>query len=221
MTEMTLHRALAQRKTTKARINNELENIKTRFIAITVGTRGVVDGEPIADVEASIKGTYDKIMALIDNFDSLNAAITAANAGVTSKTSDIAKIKLDFLEKEVTLADIIQLKESMKFRRKLLTVMSNQLVRATMSINQAQVTVDQRCDTMLSGMKNGNDTSTSKADLDAMVKTFHENNDYKMVDPLHLGTLIKEMKDKLDAADVEIDSKNSELNALTKITVDI
>lgn len=219
MTEMTLHRALAQRKTTKARINDEIMN--ARFVAITVGTNGNVNGESIADVTKSIQGSYDKIEALISNFDSLNAAITAANAGVTPETTGIKKTHLDFLNKEVTLADIIQLKESMKFRRNLLAAMSQQLARASMTIDQSQVSVNNRCDTLISSMKNGNDSSTSKSELDAMIKSFHENNDHKLVDPLHLESLIKEMKDKLDAADVEIDSKNSELNALTKITVDI
>lgn len=220
MTEMTLHRALAQRKTTKARINDEITNAK--FVAITVGTSGNVNGEPVTDVLKSIQRSYDKIKALINNFDALNAAITAANAGVTPETTGIEKVQLDFLDKKVTLADIIQLKESMKFRRSLLAAMSQQLVRATMTINQSQINVNNRCDTLVSSMKNGNDNaSISKAELDAMVKSFHENNDYKLVDPLHLETFIKKMKDELDAADIEIDSKNSELNALTKIVVDI
>lgn len=219
MAEISLHRALSLRKTTKARIEEEIAN--GRFIAIKVGENGDVSGESPESVEKDIRGRYDKIESLIKNLESLNSAITAANAGITKDTTGIEKVKLDYGNRTVTLADIIQLKESVKYRRTFLKVLTRQMTDAIMTVERSMAETNNRCDMLISSMKNGNDKATvNQKEIDSLTDSFHKNNDYKLVDPLSLKKLIKETKDELDKADVEIDSKNSELNALTKIEID-
>jgi hypothetical protein len=217
--KITLHRALAQRKTTKDRLTKALGSAV--FIDVTTGTSGKVRGISIADTEKNIKASYDQIQALISNLQALNKAITAANAGITSETTNIQKTSLENETGELTLADIIQLKEIQKYRKNLLTVMTYQLTCAKNTIESGSASVAERCDKFLAGMAGGDKAKMSKDDIASYTKQFHENNDLKTVDPLGLTTLCRDLQKKFDDLDTEIDSKNSELNALTMIEVDL
>ena len=215
--EMSLYRALALRKSTKQRIEKEICNAK--FVETTVGASGTVSGIPVANVEKTIQGSYDKIQSLIDNFSKLNKAITAANAGVTKESTNIAKKTVG--GEEMTLADIIQAKTTLSYMNALHKAMAGQLASAKVKIEMNAQIVSDRCDTFLANMGGGDKSALSKDDVAAYSKQFHDNNDLRLVDPLNLEQLLDDLCTKYEKLVVEIDSCNSELNASTMIDVDI
>lgn len=215
--EMSLYRALALRKSTKQRIEKEIGSVK--FVETTVGTSGTVSGISVASVEKTIQGNYDRIQALFENFNKLNKAITAANAGVTKDSTSIKTTVVN--GEKMTLADIIQAKTYLHYMNMLLKAMSNQLTKAKMKIEMSAQIVSDRCDAFLANMGGGDKATLSKDDVAAYSKQFHDNNDLRLVDPIGLENVVNDLCAKLEDFAVEIDARNSELNASTIIDVDI
>lgn len=215
--EMSLYRALALRKSTKQRIEKEIGSVK--FVETTVGTSGTVSGISVASVEKTIQGNYDRIQALFENFNKLNKAITAANAGVTKDSTSIKTTVVN--GEKMTLADIIQAKTYLHYMNMLLKAMSSQLTNAKMKIEMNAQIVSDRCDTFLANMGGGDKATLSKDDVAAYSKQFHDNNDLRLVDPIGLENVVNDLCAKLEDFAVEIDARNSELNASTIIDVDI
>ena len=214
--EITLHRALAMRKTTKERIRNEISNGK--FIEVAIGAADTVNGVSIEQIKRNIKASYDKITALIDNYEALNRAISRANAGVTPEAK-IAETEIG--GKKYVLTDLIQLVEVTRFKRALLKAMSLENSRAVEKVESTAETVSRRCDTFLAGMAGGDKGKLTREDIDSYTKSFHENNDARLIDPLGLQNLIPKMEKELSEFETEVDSRISELNALTRIEVAI
>ena len=215
--KMTLHRALAQRKTTKARITKEIET--GVFIETTVGTSGKVKGTPIADVERNIRGSYDRILALIGNFYDLSTAINRANNGIADDTTNIHTV--DFDGKQATLSSILAAQEALRYRKQLVEKLRSQLGDAQYDVTNSEMEVAERCDQFLASMGGGDKKKLSAAEIETYSRNFHANNDRKLVDPLGLEKLIEELRERNEALDVECDSKISEINALTQIDVDL
>lgn len=215
--KMTLHRALAQRKTTKARIKKEI--MTATFIETTVGTSGKVKGTPVGEVEKNIQGAYDRILALLANYKKLSMAINEANNGIGGDTEHLHTV--DFHGGKATLSDILVTQEALHYRQQLVDELTEQLVNVKNQVSRSEADVEKRCDLFLASMGGGDKSKLSAADIDAYSKNFHQNNDLKLVDPLGLEKLIEQLKEQNEALDVECDSKISEINALTQIDVDL
>lgn len=213
--KMSLHRALAQRKITKARLEKEIADAK--FIAITIGTSGKVEGVSVEDVKKFIEGNYQKVLQLQKNLRNLSVAINEANNGITAETTNIHKV--DFDGRKATLSEILVTQESIHYTKMIIDAMANQLSKAKNRIARSQVDVDERCDRFLSSMAGGDKAKLSASDIDSMSKNFHENNDNKLVDPLNLEKVIEKLRERVEFLDVETDSKISEINAMTEIEV--
>lgn len=215
--KMTLHRALAQRKTTKARITKEIST--GTFIETTVGTSGKVKGTSVADVERNIRGSYDRILALIANLYELSTAISRANNGIANDTTNLHTV--DFDGKPATLSSILAAQEALRYRKQLVEKLKSQLGDAQYQVTNSEMEVAERCDQFLAAMGGGDKKKLSAEEIDTYSKNFHANNDRKLVDPLGLEKLIEELGEKNEALDVECDSKISEINALTQINVNL
>ena len=117
--EITLHRALAMRKTTKERVRKEIG--ACTFIEVAIGTADTVNGVSVEQIRKNIKAGYDKITALIDNYEALNRAISRTNAGVTSE-SNIAETEIG--GKKYVLADLIKLVDVVRTKKLLIEKMN-------------------------------------------------------------------------------------------------
>lgn len=87
--DITIHRALSQLKTTKARITQKLhEDI---YISSTIGKTDLAEGRPVAAVEREIQSNYDSMMALLKNYETLKLAIIRSNSGITRDSTNITE----------------------------------------------------------------------------------------------------------------------------------
>lgn len=213
--EMTLHRALAQRKTTKARLAKELET--AGFITTTVGTSGKVKSVPVTEVNKTILGNYDRITALMENLYKLSTAINRANNGIGDDTTNLHTV--DFDGRQATLSSILAEQEVLRYRKQMVDIMSKQLANVKNQIASSEADVEARCDQFLVSMGGGDKSKLSAQDIDQYSTSFHKNNDLKLVDPLGLEARIAKLKDRNEFLEVETDSKISEINAMTKVEV--
>lgn len=158
-------------------------------------------------------------MALLENYYKLSIAINEANNGIQATTANLHTIL--FHGAPATLSSILAMQEKLRYRKRLVDSMTDQLATVKGLVANSEEDVSRRCDQFLAAMGGGDKGKLSAADIDAYSKNFNQNNDLKLVDPLNLETLITKLKEENETLDVECDSKISEINALTQIDVDL
>ena len=82
--EYKVHRLLAMIKTTKARIERELDNEENSvsWVRVARGQEENISGVSIKEIKRDIQSHYDKVVALIDNYVKLKSAVLRSNAGI-------------------------------------------------------------------------------------------------------------------------------------------
>lgn len=218
MAKISIHRALSQVKTTKDRIDTKL--MSARFIDITIGNSGKVSGASVDDTIASIRASYDSLNALIKNYTELKIAIAKSNAGIVPETTGLAEIPMDSSRKATT-TDVIILQKVLEIRQRVVDRMKSQLNRTRDNLNSTNDRVKDRLDAYLVQVGGGDKTKLSAADIDSITKTFLQNSEAKLVDPLGLEKLVEETQKQIKEDEIEYDSILSEQNALKNIEIDL
>ena len=216
--QITMHRALAQLKTTESRFDKELRD--TSFIATTIGQTGTSNGRNIADVEREIKSAYDSIIDLMKNFEALKLGIIRSNSGITEKSQNIEKVEI--LGNKYIVAEVIAIQKFvLPMKERLLATLANQLNIVNSKIERTNNRVTNDISSVLSAVSNGDKTKLTPEQVDALTKAHYANNCEFAVDPLKLADKIRDLRKEIDDVTVLVDSKLSEVNALTVIEVGI
>lgn len=223
--EITLHRALAQIKTTNDRLTKLLNTgYGGRNNAFYISTRkGREDKTSIArslkDTEALIIANYDQFNSLYNNLVALKRAVTMANAGITDNTIELKKHKV--CNEEYTIAEIIAMRDIIKYKKEFLNILSNAMSNAVSEVERNNARVTERLDTHLTAMGGGEKKSLTADEVEMHTKAFLGANEYSLVDPLGLDKKIAELTEYVARFNEESDSALSVANALTTIEVDI
>lgn len=213
-TKFTIHRALSLVKTTQERLDKKI-NSKEMFICLRRSADEDINGEPIATVENRIKSNYDSIMSLFNNLVTLKCAIMRSNAGIRKNTE--VKIAATIYGREMTVAEIIQYKELLKYKTKLLNVLENAWIKHVTAIENAKAQLEK---SSLEYLKNAAIDEKSK-NADSIMKIFKSENEPVSVNPLDLKTKIDALEKEIEDTLFKIDATLSEDNALTTISVDL
>lgn len=211
---ITIHRALTELKTNKERISKELESAK--FVGFRVGKTKIVNGVSIDEFSKRAMASYDRIVGLIDRHNSIKRAIVLSNAGVAN-IDGVRKINV--CGKQMTVAEAIERKTSIAFDEHLLLSMSSQFSLVTNQIENGNRMVSARLDDYLKSMFGGDKSNASPEEIETHSKSFHENNDYVMVDPISIFKKIESLRFEIENFKMEVDSVLSENNAITIIDV--
>ena len=92
---MSVHKALAERKTLESRINGLINT--SRFINVNKHSNEKIEGMPVEDYKKTLQGAWDKATDLIKRQEAINRAVTLSNA--------VTKVKIG--EDEYTVAEAI------------------------------------------------------------------------------------------------------------------
>ena len=214
--QITMHRALSQLKTTASRFEKELNS--SRFIATTIGQTGTSNGRKVDDVVADINASYNAVTDLLANFEKLKLGIIRANSGVSS--ADNCANTVDLNGKKMLTAEVIAIQKFIiPMKEKLLNTLAAQLNRVNMSIEHTNARVTSDISNVLAAVSNGDKTKLTTEQVDALTKAHYANNCEFAVDPLKLADKIRELREEIDNLSVAVDSKLSEVNALTLIEI--
>lgn len=210
--KISITRALVELKRFDQRITQALNSSK--FVERTVG-RGNKRKVPfsnvsIADTEAAIRGSYDKVDQLIKNRAAMKSKIVLSNATT----------KVTVLGTEMTVAEAIELKTSVASRQHYVNVLRSQLQQHRQVIEVDNAKLQAKIDTSLNSIY-----GTEKAKIDsAMVAQVADPQrdllESELLDPAGIEKRIEKLQEEISEITSEIDFVLSEANARTEIEVD-
>ena len=218
----SIHRLLALKKTTWARIQDILRNAK--FISAYKGVQDNVNGVPVTKIEEEIKANYQKLENLISNYQKIKIALLNSNAGAP----DPATLKkVEVCGEKYTMSELIFLSDEI-YGNQNHTVAAYPMMIKTMSYQYTDMLTRieseyQKVENKITAYLNqvGGEKAQSTKDLEERSAMFHRDGDLHMIDPLNLKEKIDNLQNKLDKFIVEADASISESNALTVVELDL
>jgi len=202
--KMSITQGLAELKLLDKRLGKGLENVEWQHISTK--TKRVNEEE----VKKTATSEYQSYMALVQRRDTIKRAIVLSNASTSvsigSKWSG-------------TVAEAIEHKSSLSYKKKLLEKMKDNVRLAEFEFKEATSDIESRLDRLLSS-ELGKDVKTNPDTINALTTSFQENNKVVLVDPLGLKNKIKDLEEEIDAFETNVDWVLSEANGKTMISLD-
>ncbi len=199
---MSVTQALAELKLLRKRLDHGLYSVKWTDVSTKLSPINV---EKFA---TSAKASLQSYTDLYNRYISLKTAIVRANSDT--------KVKIGSWEGSV--ADAIEYKRSIEFKKSLLESMRDQLLQTRATYEQEQSRLNDRLERLLTS-ELGKDVRTNPETITALTNTFRENNRIELIDPLDLATQIKNLEQEIDSFETNVDWVLSEANGRTIISV--
>lgn len=202
--EMTIHAALAELKKLDQRINRTIRD------GIFIGTiKGEKSNEKVQNTvetkeefKVTAKATFDSVTDLIKRRNEIKKAITLSNA--------ITKTKVG--EKEMTVAEAIEMKNSIEYKKDLKRALDVQYSSAINMIQAANEKVEANMDKILESM--GKDANKE------FIDNYRATYSYYVVDPISIKERIEELSKEIEDFESNVDIALSISNATTIITIE-
>lgn len=208
MLKITISRALSELKTLESRINKAINS--ANFVDVSRGNHDVALKASIDKVEFEkyAKSSMKSVEDLISRRNEIKSSILISNA--------TAKVKIG--EKEYTVIEAIERKNSIIHDKSFLDQMRSQLSVCRKDIETNRVQVDKNIQKLIEASY-GREASPSKEDYDAIADPQTKRHELKLLDPCKLDDKVKELDDKIDEFLKEVDICLTESNARTEIEV--
>lgn len=205
--KMTIHRALSELKL----IDSKIEKQTNEILPTGVYQKGkLINGYfQESEFNASAEGKYKSVIDLIDRKNSIKSAIVQAN-GVTM-------VKVG--ENSMTIADAINFKAVIKFKKKLIDRLKALHQKAVADLNNNNAVVEQNCQRLLEAALGKDAVKAGKDDVEAIRKPYVDANEFHLFDPLKVDETVAKLEKEVGEFEVDVDAALSEINAVTFIEV--
>ena len=199
---ISITQALAELKLLDKRIQKALGNVTWADVKTKSHP---IDGEKFAK---TVRAEYQSFNDLVKRRDIIKRAVVKANATTRVKVGNW----------EGTVAEAIEYKMSIGYKKRLLDIMRMQLLTAKQQFKDQQESVDARLEKLLHS-ELGKDVKTIPETITALTNSFRENNKVELVDPLDLSERTKELDEEIESFETNVDWVLSETNGKTLIEV--
>lgn len=199
---MSITQALAELKLLDKRIQKATDNVQWADVK--------TKSHPV-DLEKftrTAQAEYQSFLDLVKRRDTIKRKVVTSNAATQVKVGTW----------EGTVAEAIEYKTSIFYKKRLLDIMRIQLLTAKSEFKEQQESVDTRLEKLLHS-ELGKDVKTSPDTITALTNSFRENNKVELVDPLDLSQRTKELEDEIESFETNVDWVLSEVNGRTLIQV--
>ena len=205
--KMTIHRALSELKLIDSKIEKQINEI----VPSGIYQKGKLINNYVKeeDFSTSAKSKFDSVNDLIARKNAIKSAIVEAN-GVT-------KVKVS--EKEMTIADAINFKAVVKFKKKLIETLKARQQQAVAQLNQQNTVVEQNVQRILEATFGKENVKAGKDDVESVRKPYMDANEFHLFDPLKVAEKVEAMEKEVGDFEMEVDAVLSEINAVTFIEV--
>lgn len=205
--KMTIHRALSELKLIDSKIEKQINEI----VPSGIYQKGKLINNYVKedDFSTSAKSKFDSVNDLIARKNAIKSAIVEAN-GVT-------KVKVS--EKEMTIADAINFKAVVKFKKKLIETLKAKQQQAVAQLNQQNAVVEQNVQRILEATFGKENVKAGKDDVESVRKPYMDANEFHLFDPLKVAEKVEAMEKEVGDFEMEVDAVLSEINAVTFIEV--
>jgi hypothetical protein len=205
MEKMTIHRGLAELKLIDAKIGKQIEQtIPSGIKQKDKKVFNVIEEEEFAKKAQS---GYDSVLTLIDRKNKIKCAIVKKNADTIVKIGD----------NEMTIADAINFKTLIDFKKQLIYSMRQKHNKALSDLEKNNAIVDQNCQRVIEVTFGKDNVRVQPSDIESVKKPFMEQNQYHLVDPLKIDDKLNELEKDVITFETEVDAVLSEINAITII----
>ena len=202
MTEATVTRALVELKTLEKRINKTISECNV----LKVRSRG--DKWDVNEFSRDAQSNFQSAIDLISRRDSIKARIMESNA--------VTKVKIG--NREYTVAEVIDRKRNLVYRKTLLEQLRKQRQENQALFERKQQEMKGRLDRLIE-IEFGKDVKSNADQVSNITKQYFESNKIELVDPINVQTKIKVLEDEIMEFEKEADLVLSESNAVTKISI--
>lgn len=207
--EMTITRALSELKLLNSRIERKI----TETTFITANKKSAKKVNNVFTKEEFIensKSGYQSVLDLIERRKQIKSAIVDSNAKTIVKIAD----------KEMSVAEAIERKDSIQYDKMLLESMTRQYNTSVAKVNQQNEAVQQQCDRLLETMLGTeNKSKANKDEISAITTPYLEQNEWELIDPMTLFSKINSLKTDIEQFESEVDFILGESNCITKISI--
>lgn len=209
-TKMTIHRALAELKLIDSKIEKSISVIDP------TGLRQegkLVNGfAEQTEFEENAKAKLQSVNDLINRKTAIKSAIVKAN-GTTP---------VIIAEKSMTIADAINFKTVIIYKKQLIAQLSSKHNSTkshftTENEKMKQVALDNA--KIMIGKQGDDRVKPTDEDVKNIVEPFVKRNEFHLVDPLKVGSLVESMQKEVEDFEIEVDAVLSEINAITIIEI--
>ena len=209
--ELTITRALSEKKMVEKRLNDKILN--GTFVGIVKGN----SEKPISsafktkeELAETIQSSYDSVSALISRYKELASAIIRSNSSTI--------IKIDGVE--MTVSEALERKKSIAHETGMLKRLREDYARVTRDVNDSnanmQYSIDQQVKAMLSGDRS---IKSEEESINLVTQAFSATTEQHIFDPAGIVKRIEEYVNIVEGFNNEIDYALSESNAKTLITI--
>jgi hypothetical protein len=203
--EISVSHALVKLKLLDKQIDKIISNFKCTDVLIGKKLR---NNKPIQDFEKDVKEEFQKLHDIISYRSKLKFAIVKSNANTE------VCINNDIL----TVAEAIETKSFIKIKKTLLNSLRNEFHNGDINIKTINLGIVPRLDKLLEATF-GKDQKIKSEDYDSISKPFLESNEAKLLDPINISQVIKNLETEIDEFESQVDIILSETNARTLIKI--
>lgn len=205
MEKVTIHRALSELKLIGAKIEKGIEEIMPSGI---VQKDKLVNGNYQKDeFEKTTKEKFQSVIDLIERRNKIKSAIVQANA--------ITKVSI--ADQEMTIADAINLKSVIVYKKKLVEILKKRHKTALVNLEQNNAKVEANALQLAQVALGKADIKIGNNDAQAVIEPFLKANKFELVDPVGVDKKVEEIERKTGDFEAEVDAVLSEINAVTFI----
>jgi hypothetical protein len=209
--KMSVTRALAELKRIDERLSRDIAS--GVFVSVTIGRdtnkKMLAGGESIEKVSADIQSSFDTIESAIKRRSQIKASIVKSNA--------VTLVHIG--QKDITVAEAIELKASVQTKTLLLNALKGQIAQANRLVESQAAKLEQQIETNLSTIYGSEKGKIDDATYATIAKPQLALKEPALLDPMKVADRIKSLEDEVDLIQTELDYALSEVNAKTEIEV--
>ena len=212
MNKMSVTRALAELKRLDDRLNRMTDD-QSIFVSVAVGhgdkmkVLGVSD--TVQSVVSQIVSNHDRVNSMIEMRAKIKAAVVASNA--------TTKVKLG--DREMSVAEAIELKKSIDIKRNMLSAYRRQVNQAYALVARQNEALEAQIETNLATIYGNEKGKVDASMFEAIAKPQREQKEASLIDPIKISIMIKTLEEEISLIETELNFTLSEINARTEIEI--
>lgn len=207
MERMTIHRALSELKIINARIEKTIESLNPT--GITQRDQVVGMFKTVDEFSSEAKSNLQSVNDLIDRKNKIKSAIVEANG----------KTSVDVNGKKMTIADAINYKQIIIYKKKIVETIAKKHVQALKGAEHHNNQIEQNALRLAESALQKDNVKINDGDAVAITEPYIAKNKFEILDPLKAEKLVQSMEEEIYKFESEVDSVLSEINAVTKIEI--
>jgi len=203
---ITIHRALAELKLLDKRITKSINEAPLFCLALKNDEKNI--GVDIKDTyKKKVQGNLDSIISLINRREQIKSKIMYSNA--------ITKVKI--AGKEMTVAEAIEKKNNIQYKKLLLDRLRKDLMVARDQVESLNSKLPDKLESFLEATLGDNPT---EAEIRAISELFMSKNKLSLYDPINIEERVEKLEKEIEEFLMEVDFVLSESNSKTTIEID-